>query len=107
MGKVTGGKVEANNIVGVLNEADKQNLVEAAEEIQQLLEQLSKTYPAETTKQKMKLAGEAIDLIENNPTLTHKILSAIKAGGIQALEQTLNHPVASFIMGAIEDFQEK
>lgn len=47
----------------------KQNLAEAAKEIQQLLEQLSQSYPTHTMSGKMALAAEATQRIEDNPTL--------------------------------------
>lgn len=77
-----------------------------AAEIQKLLDQLSQTYPTNTTTGKMQLAAEAIAQIENNPTLMQRLLSAIQAGGTAALEQYLNHPAASFVMGVIEDWKQ-
>ncbi len=100
-------RIEGNYIQGNYYAAgEKQNLAEAAAEIQALLEQLSKTYPADTTTGKMRLATEVIDRIESNPTLMERILSALKAGSISALEQALNHPAASFVIGALEDWQQ-
>jgi hypothetical protein len=32
-------------------------------------------------------------------------LSALKAGGVSAFEQLLNHPAASFVIGALEDWK--
>ncbi len=100
-------RIEGDYIQGNYYAAgEKQNLAEAAAEIQALLEQLSKTYPADTTTGKMRLATEVIDRIESNPTLMERIFSALKAGGISALEQALNHPAASFVIGALEDWKE-
>ena len=84
----------------------QQTLAESAAEIQQLLDQLSQTYPTDTTKGKMAVAAAAIEQIENNHTLTERILGALKAGSIQALGQALNHPAASFVIGALEDWQK-
>ncbi|MGB3693590.1 MAG: pentapeptide repeat-containing protein [Spirulinaceae cyanobacterium] len=75
-------------------------------EIQQLLEQLEKSYPTETTTGKMQLATEAIARIENNPSLKAKIISSLKAGSIAAFEQFLNHPAASFVIAAFEEFKQ-
>ncbi|MEM7579086.1 MAG: pentapeptide repeat-containing protein [Cyanobacteria bacterium P01_A01_bin.80] len=86
--------------------AEKQNLTEAAAEIQALLEQLEKSYPTDTTTGKMALATEAIAQIENNPNLTARILSALKVGSVKAFEQFLNHPAASFVIGALEDWEK-
>jgi hypothetical protein len=38
--------------------------------------------------------------------LSGRLLSAGKAGGIAAIEQFLNHPLASFVMAALEDWQK-
>ncbi len=116
--KITGGnyneqiqgnyneRIEGNYIQGNYYAEQQQSLAESAAEIQALLEQLSKNYPPDTTKGKMKLATEVIDRIERNPTLMERIVSALKAGGISALEQALNHPAASFVIGALEDWKE-
>ena len=81
-------------------ESQQQNLTEAARDIQELLEQLEKTYPSETTMDRMKIATEVITHIDNHPTKAQKIFSAIKAGGVAAVEQLLNHPASSFVIAA-------
>lgn len=83
-----------------------QSLAEAAAEIQKLLEQLDKLYPSNTTVGKMAIATETINQIDNDPTLAARILSALKAGGVSAFEQFLNHPAASFVIGALGDWQQ-
>jgi hypothetical protein len=75
-----------------------------AAEIQKLLEKLEKSYPTDTNTGKMMLAGEVLKQVENNPTFTARILSAVKAGGVKALEQFFSHPAASFSIGALEDW---
>jgi hypothetical protein len=84
----------------------KPNLTEAAAEIQALLEQLSQNTSTETMTEKMSLATEAIKRIEENPSLMERIFSALQAGGRSAIEQALNHPAASFVMGALDDWQK-
>lgn len=84
----------------------KQSLAKVATEIQQLLEQLSQTHPTITKSQQMIVAAKAIEQIEENPTLMQRILSALRAGGIAALEQALNHPAASFVISALKDWQQ-
>ena len=84
----------------------KRNLTEAAAEIQQLLEQLSQSYPTNTMAGKMALAAEATQRIENNPTLMQKTISALRAGGTAALEQVLSHPAASFVIAALDDWNK-
>lgn len=90
----------------VVSPSQKQTLAEAAAEIQALLEQLEKSYPTDTTTGKMALAMEAIAQIDSNSTLTARILSALQVGSFKAFEQFLNHPAASFVIGALEDWQK-
>ena len=87
-------------------ESQQQNLAEAARDIQELLEQLEKTYPSETTMERMKIATEVITHIDNHPTKAQKIFNAIKAGGVAAVEQLLNHPASSFVIAALNDWQK-
>ncbi|RUS93448.1 hypothetical protein DSM106972_096440 [Dulcicalothrix desertica PCC 7102] len=102
-----GGGVAGRDYTGdvIHNNVDR-NLAEAAAEIQELLEQLEKSYPTNTTFEKMTVASEAIKRIESNPELHQKIISALKAGSTQAISQMLNHPLASFIIAAFEDWQK-
>ncbi|MDZ8258086.1 hypothetical protein [Nostoc sp. ChiQUE01b] len=100
-------RIEGDYIQGDYYAASKQqNLAEAAAEIQKLLEQLDKSNTTDTTLGRMQVAAETIKAIENNPTLAQRITSALKAGGVQALAQLLNHPAASFVIGALEDWQK-
>ena len=87
-------------------ESQQQNLAEAVRDIQELLEQLEKTYPSETTMDRMKIATEVITHIDNHPTKAQKIFNAIKAGGVAAVEQLLNHPASSFVIAALNDWQK-
>jgi ribosomal protein L28 len=104
---VNKGEIHTKNVGGmIINEAQSKSLTEAATEIQQLLNQLEKSYSTDTTTGKMAIATEAIRLIDSNPKLHQRVLSALKAGGIQAFAQFLNHPAASFVIGALEDWQK-
>ncbi|NEO09923.1 pentapeptide repeat-containing protein [Moorena sp. SIO3I8] len=86
-------------------EADK-NLAEAAAEIQQLMEQLSQNNPTTTSKEKMIVVSEVVDQIENNPTLKAKVVNALKAGGVEAFKETLDHPLVNILMATIEGWAE-
>ena len=103
---VNKGEVKAEKIAGTIHEALPKSMAEVAAEIQQLLEQLSQTHPTSTTAEQMVVATEAIKRIESDPKLMERILSALKAGGISALEQLLNHPAASLVIAALEDWQK-
>jgi aspartokinase len=100
------GIINSENLAGYMNIASPKNLAEAAAEIQQILDQLSQTYPSNTMSDRMQLASKAITHIENNPSLMQRVLSALKAGSISALSQALNHPSASFVITALEDWQK-
>jgi phosphoenolpyruvate-protein kinase (PTS system EI component) len=101
------GNVSGNikNSFNVYTDEQQKSFVRAAAEIQQLLQQLEKSYPTSTTHEKLAFAAEAIRHIDSNPKLHQRVLSALKAGGVQALGQALNHPAASFLIGALEDWQ--
>ncbi|MBO1351480.1 MAG: hypothetical protein EBE86_030795 [Hormoscilla sp. GUM202] len=82
-----------------------QNLAEAAAEIQNLLQQLGESYSTETTTGRMQMATETIARIDRDPALAQGILRALCAGGTAALESFLDHPAASFAIGALEDWR--
>lgn len=84
----------------------KQNLAEAAAEIQKLLEQLAENYPTETLTQKAAVAEEALQIIESNPTLKQRVVSAIQGMSLEALMQLIDHPVANILREGIERFRE-
>lgn len=85
----------------------RQTLAEAAAEIQELLEQLSITFSTETVSDRMQLATEAVSRIESDSNFMQRVISALQAGGVSALAQMLNHPAASFVIAALEDWQQK
>ncbi|MCP2732032.1 COR domain-containing protein, partial [Limnofasciculus baicalensis] len=100
------GDIHGNNIVNNYNDTDKQSLAEAAKEIQELMEQLSTTHNTDSMVAKVEFAGEIVKQIDANPNLGGRILSASKAGGVAAIGQFLNHPLASFAIAALEDWQK-
>jgi len=100
------GNINTEKLAGTLNEAEKQNLAEAAAEIRQLLEELSPTYPSHTTKQKRILAAEAIERIESDPAWKQRAINALKQGGLAAFEKAIDNPGGAFIVEAIKGWQE-
>jgi hypothetical protein len=104
---VNKGEINTRDLGGMItNEAQFKNLTEAAAEIQELLSQLEKSHSITTNSGKMAIATEAIKIIESNPKLHQRVFSALKAGGIQALAQFLNHPAATFVIAALEEWQK-
>ena len=107
IGHMSGGEIkEGAKVAGVINEAEKQNLADAATEIQQLLKQLSETYPTTTIREKNKVVIEAVDQIENNPTLKAKVINALKAGGTEAFKEAIDHPLVNILVATIEGWQD-
>ena len=101
------GEIKENvKVGGINNEAEQKNLADAAQEIQQLLEQLSETYPTNTSKEKMIVVGEAVEQVEQNLRLKTKVINALKAGGIEAFKEAINHPLVNIFMATIEGWQD-
>ncbi|WP_414755844.1 pentapeptide repeat-containing protein [Anabaena sp. CCY 9910] len=108
-GLVNADTVTANQIGGNItnyNPEQKQNLAEAAADIQQLLNQLSQTYPTATTSEKMSVVAKAVDEIESNPTLKARVIGALKAGGTEALKELIDNPLINILLASIDGWQE-
>ncbi|NET63798.1 MAG: ribbon-helix-helix protein, CopG family [Moorea sp. SIO1G6] len=86
--------------------AQKQNLAEAAAEIQQLLNQLSQTNPTTTEIQKLTVVAEAAEEIKSNPTLKPKVINALKAGEIESFKEAIDHPLVNILMAMIEGWTD-
>ncbi len=99
---VDGGDVVANKYAS----EQKPTLAEAAAEIQQLLEQLEKTYPTNTTAEKMVVATKAIERIESDPNWKQRVVRAASEGGLavfeKAIEKAMDNPIGAFIVGAVK-----
>jgi shikimate kinase len=100
---VVAGDVSATGNSISNNSANQQVIEDAIQEIKILIDRLEKdSVSSNTTVGKMKVAAEFIEEIDRNPSIAGKILNAIKVGGIKAIEQALNHPAPSFVIGALE-----
>ena len=98
--------IYTEKLAGTLNEAQKQDLAEAAAEIRQLLEELSQTYPTSTTGQKMEVAAKAIERIESDPIWKMRAINAVTQGGLAAFEKAIDNPIGAFVVGGIKGWQE-
>ena len=88
------------------NAESKRILAQVAAEIQQLLEELSQTYPITTTTEQMAVATKAIQQIESNPDLKQKVINAAKEGGLAGFEKAIDNPIGALITGAIKGWLE-
>ncbi|WP_414589683.1 pentapeptide repeat-containing protein [Scytonema sp. PCC 10023] len=98
--------VNAHQIGGNINNYtphQRQNLAEAAAEIQQLLKQLEETNPTETERV---IAALAADEIKNNPTLKARVIGALKSGGKEAFKEAVDNPLINILIAIIEGWQE-
>lgn len=93
------------NAQNIYTPEQQQNLVETANEIKTLLQQLEQENPSQTNSQKMMVVAQAVEEIENNPTFKARVVSALKAGGVEAFKELINHPLVNIFIAAIDGWQ--
>jgi uncharacterized protein YjbI with pentapeptide repeats len=101
------GEIKDSKIAGTINEAANPSLADAAAEIRDLLTELEKSYPANTTTEKMVIATKAIERIEADPAWQQRTVNALKSGGIAALEKAIDNPIGAFLKGAFEGWNNE
>lgn len=79
---------------------EKQDLAEAALEIQRLLKQLEETNPTATAAEQQAFVTAAIP-----STLRHRAVSALQSGGKAAVEEILDNPYVNVAIAVIEGWQ--
>ncbi|MDJ0601654.1 MAG: hypothetical protein QNJ37_22760 [Crocosphaera sp.] len=92
-----------DNVAGDKNTTynyNSQNVSEAITEVQTICQQVAQEYPNDPTNQGIK----TIEIINNNPTLKQKLITAAKEGGLAALEKALDNPVGAFAIAAIKSW---
>nr|WP_293134896.1 pentapeptide repeat-containing protein [Okeania sp. SIO3I5] len=107
-----GGFAGRDQIGGTFNDYStnpeaKQNLVEVAQEIQQLLKQLEQSNSTETTVGQMAVAAQAIEIVENNPTLKQRVIGVLRSAGTEAFKEALDNPVANVLVAAFQGWIER
>lgn len=85
--------------------AAKQTLLEAATEIQQLLEQLGQAYSPATIEGKMQLSSAVIRQIEADTELKGLVLQALETPNAPPLDSFLHHPAANLVITTLRDWQ--
>ena len=107
IGQMSGGEIQDGaKVGGIINESQQKSLAEVAKEIQELLDQLSQTYPTTKTTEKMEVVGKAIDIIEENPSFKSKIIKVLKAVGTESFKEAVDHPLVNILMAGIEAWTE-
>ncbi|MDF5721919.1 MAG: CHAT domain-containing protein [Rhizonema sp. PD37] len=100
------GNNNRQNMTNYTTPEQKYNVVQAAYEIQQLLQQLEQTYPTKSSAEKMMVVAKAVDEIENNPPLKARMIEALKTGGTEAFKELINHPLVNIMIASIENWLE-
>jgi len=90
---------------GEINRRRQQNLAETIAEIKELLKQLSQDYPTSTLVEQAVVAQEAIEKIENNPTLKQQTIAALKTVGVETFMELIDNPVVNIMRSALEAWQ--
>jgi hypothetical protein len=111
--QIAGGLVDAETVhahqiggnISNYTPEQKQNLAEAAAEIQQLLQQLEQNYPTNTPLEREAVVKEALKQIESNPTFKARVIGALKAGGTEALKELVDNPLINILIAALEGWQ--
>jgi uncharacterized protein YjbI with pentapeptide repeats len=88
------------------NPEQKQNLAEAAQEIQDLLQQLAQSYPSSTTVEQITLATELVKEIEKSPTIKQRVLNAGKEALLTFAEKSLDTPLGAAGLALVKGWIE-
>jgi internalin A len=86
------------------NYAAPQDLAEAAQDIQRLLDQLAATYTGQPDPAIVTRDVQAA--LDSNPTLKARLKGALKAGSIETVKAIFNHPAISIPIETIKGFLE-
>jgi predicted NACHT family NTPase len=106
-----GGSVGAVNINSTVhgdqigtqhNYASEQNLVEAFDEIQQIFDRLTQTYPASTESEQQIVVAEAVKEVKQNPALVKRVKVGGQAFIFEALQKASDQWWVSPFVKAIE-----
>ncbi len=97
---IAGDKVMRDKIDTQIN--NSQNLAQAAQEIKDLLNQLSKEYPNNSVI----VGAKALEVIDSTPTLKGRVVKALKEAGSTALEKLVDHPAVSIVVAGAKGFMD-
>ncbi len=51
------------------------------------------------------MATKAVEEIEKNPVLKQRVIGALRAGGVEALKELVDHPAVGIVLAAVEGWQ--
>lgn len=90
-------RIQGDYVQGNKFDGNKQNLAEAAAEIQELLKQLEKSNPTATDAQKEIFVSAGM-----TPTNKERLINALREGGKGAVEEFLDNPYVNVAIKIIE-----
>jgi internalin A len=102
--KIAGDKIMRDKIGTQINNAP--DLVQAAKEIQAILDQLSETYNPNTPTGQQNISNQAIVQIKQNPSLKNRIAKAVKEGTSNAFTELIDHPAITILTAIFKGFIE-
>jgi len=97
-GDVAGDAIAGNKIV------NSQNLLQAAQDIKALIDQLSDNYDTTTQLGKMGLSLKVLESVEKDPTIKSRVLNALKEAGTTAVEEAIAHPIAKVLVAMFNGY---
>lgn len=89
-----------------INQQNNEEIKKLASELSDLLENLSEGCELQGSMEKRKVATKAVEHIQDDEGLMAKVSNAFQAGTLSSIEAQLDHPVASFLINAIQEFLE-
>ncbi|BCL35031.1 response regulator [Nostoc sp. MS1] len=81
------------------------NVVETAQEMEAVLDDVWSKHPIKTATQQRLFAVEFEKAVEKKPALKAKIISAVKSGGVEALKQACSHPAVDIALAAYDGWK--
>lgn len=77
---------------------------QTAKDIQELLEQLEKSYLTKKLSEKAIVAEKALEKIEANKNWKTRVIDSVKAMGIETFMEMIDHPIANVLRAGIESW---
>jgi hypothetical protein len=103
---VTGSGHIDNATINNYSPEQRQSLNEAAQEIQELLNQLSQTYNPPNPLNNSRIATAGVEAIENNQALKSKIIKVLQVFSTEAFKELIDHPAVNILMACIEAWKD-
>ena len=95
--------VPEQNILANDNDISEPNLAQVASEIQQLLQQIERTYPTTTPVEKLTVVIVALKVIESSPRLKKGVSIALQELESEVFKGLINHRLVNILLAALDD----